>query len=445
MRALERDDPYTERYFKLLENNVLGHSGVKLQMKVRDPNGQFDKVANNIIEQAWEKWCSKKNCNVTGQLTLHESARIVLRSAARDGGILVRKVKGYGNDFRFAIQLIEIDHLDVYYNVPTMANGNEVRMGVELDQWKKPVAYYLWTRHPGDWYSTSGFKRERISAEEMLHVYNPRRTLQTVGIPWLASSMLRLKMLSGFEEAALVASRAGACQGGFLQSETPEGYTGDGTDSQGNPIMEVEPGTITDLPMGKTFVAHNPAYPHVNYGEYIKAALRGVASGGGVSYNSLANDLEGVNYSSIRAGVMEDREEWKQIQNWLIEAFYRPVFQEWLPLAILSGQIRLPFSKLEKFSADTWAARRWGWVDPLKDIQATTLAVNNLLETRTENIAETGRDIEDVFEQLAEEKKLMEEYDLEPAPMPGQTVIPDKEEPITGDKTKPSKLTPPEE
>ena len=174
-------------------------------------------------------------------------------------------------------------------------------------------------------------------------------------------------------------------------------------------------------------------------------SLRGVASGGGVSYNSLANDLEGVNYSSIRAGVMEDREEWKQIQNWLIEAFYRPVFQEWLPLAILSGQIRLPFSKLEKFSADTWAARRWGWVDPLKDIQATTLAVNNLLETRTENIAETGRDIEDVFEQLAEEKKLMEEYDLEPAPMPGQTVIPDKEEPITGDKTKPSKLTPPEE
>ena len=30
-------------------------------------------------------------------------------------------------------------------------NGNEVRMGIELDKWHRPVAYYFLPRHPGDY------------------------------------------------------------------------------------------------------------------------------------------------------------------------------------------------------------------------------------------------------------------------------------------------------
>jgi len=427
-RQLERDDPYSQRYLKIIENNVLGSTGVKLQMKVRDPGGVLDKGANNRVEEAWDIWSQRENCGVTGQLSLHEMARIILRSTARDGGILVRKVKGANNPFKFSLQLIEIDYLDVYHNIPATANGNEIRMGVELDEWKKPVAYWLWTRHPGDLYSANGFNRVRYSADEIIHIYRPDRSLQSVGIPWLAPSMLRLKMLSGMEEAALVAYRAAACQGGWFKKATPEGFNGE-MQQDGSQEREAEPGMWTDLPMGVEPIQNNPTYPGTSYSEYIKTALRGVASGLGVSYNSLANDLEGVNYSSIRAGVLEDREEFKQIQNWMIDSFFRPVFREWLPLAIVSGQINLPFSKLSKFHADTWCPRRWGWVDPKSDIEATILAVNNLLETRTENISETGRDIEDVFESLKEEQAMMKQYGLEPVAMPGQTVIPDKKKP----------------
>jgi capsid protein len=49
--------------------------------------------------------------------------------------------------------------------------------------------------------------------------------------------------------------------------------------------------------------------------------LRGAANGAGVSYNALANDLENVNYSSIRAGVQEDQAHWKTLQQFMITRF----------------------------------------------------------------------------------------------------------------------------
>jgi len=41
-------------------------------------------------------------------------------------------------------------------------------------------------------------------------------------------------------------------------------------------------------------------------------------------------DLEGVNYSSIRAGVLEDREIFKGLQDWFIRSLVMPVFDEWV-------------------------------------------------------------------------------------------------------------------
>jgi capsid protein len=57
--------------------------------------------------------------------------------------------------------------------------------------------------------------------------------------------------------------------------------------------------------------------------------------------------------------------------------------------------------------------RRWGWVDPMKDVQAKILAIDNLLESRRSTIAETGDDIEDIFEELKEDAALQAEYGLE--------------------------------
>ncbi|MBK7121299.1 MAG: phage portal protein [Comamonadaceae bacterium] len=73
----------------------------------------------------------------------------------------------------------------------------------------------------------------------------------------------------------------------------------------------------------------------------MKTRLRSIASGMGVTYHGLANDLEGVNFSSIRSGTLEERDAWMVLQDWFAEAFLRPVFGEWLSWSLTKGAIRL--------------------------------------------------------------------------------------------------------
>ena len=66
-----------------------------------------------------------------------------------------------------------------------------------------------------------------------------------------------------------------------------------------------------------------------------------------------------------------------------------------------------------RFLEGKWEARGWQWVDPLKDVQASILGIGAGLTSRTACIAEGGGDAEDVFEELAEENKMAEEFDLD--------------------------------
>jgi capsid protein len=102
------------------------------------------------------------------------------------------------------------------------------------------------------------------------------------------------------------------------------------------------------------------------YADFVKANLRGVASGLGVAYHALANDLEGVSFSSIRSGTLEERDAWMLIQEWFSQSFLDRVHAEWLQSALAFGQIALPngstlpITKLDKFSAARLAAAAAG-------------------------------------------------------------------------------------
>lgn len=405
-RDLERNNDYIRRFLASLENNVLGSRGIKLQAKAKDNNGNFDSEANTKIEQAWATWGQLGNCTVSGQFTWLDVQRMVLRSVARDGAVMIRKVRNWQNPFRFALQVVEIDHLDVEYTAK-LKSGNTVRMGVELNEWEKPVAYHLLTNHTGDEYLGQPTARERVSADDMLQPFISERPHQVTGVPWMASSMYRLHMLEGYETAELTSARISSCKMGFYtKAEAGEGYQGEAEEGTGNLLTDAAPGQFEELPVGTDFKAFDPQHPSTAYGPFIKSCLRGIAAGLNVSYNSLANDLEGVNYSSIRAGLLEEREQWKAVQHWFIDHVVQPIFSEWLEFALLAGAVDLPAQKFDKFASVEWRPRRWTWVDPLKDTNANILAVQNGFKSRRAIIAEAGGDVEDTFAEIAADGEL---------------------------------------
>jgi lambda family phage portal protein len=414
-RESERNDDHARAFLGLLENNVLGEGGIGLQMKVKDLSGKLDELANDRIEWAWWKWGRPGLPTVCGRHGWRDLQAIVLRSLARDGEVLVRKHAGWaGNKHGFALEVLEADYLDESYNLD-MGERGRIVMGVEMDSYGRPVAYHLLGTHPGDVGMT--LSRKRIPASEILHLFIAERPGQVRGVPWMASALHGLKMLRGYKEAELVAARTAAAKLGFLKRTGDTQYEGSGTGDDGNRTMDAQAGTITELPNGLDFVSWDPTHPTQAFPDFVKAVLRGVSAGLRVSYNSLASDLEGVNYSSIRAGLLEEREAWKCLQRFFIEHFCEKVFEDWLKSSLSMGAIEvvngtLPASKFEKFHAPEFRGRRWPWVDPKKDIEASMMAIDAGLTSRRAAIGEAGGDIYEIFREQQADKELAAEMGL---------------------------------
>lgn len=416
-RDLTRNNAYARRFISLAKANTVGDRGVTLQVKARNDNGSMDNLGNDQIEIAWKRWGRMGQCSVDGKISWVDAQRLFIENLVRDGEVLVRLVK-YPNDFGFALEFIESDLLDEEYNV-TLPNGHRIRMGVELDSFNRPIAYHLFTAHPGD-NSTMwmGKSYNRIPADKMIHAFLPERAMQTRGAPWMSPVIADLKMLNGYREAELVAARVGASKMGFFTSPTGDGFTPDDTDNK-VPIMEAEPGTFHQLPDGVQFQQFDPTHPTTAFADFEKAILRGIASGLGVSYTSLANDLEGVSYSSIRQGALEDRDQWKIIQDFLIQHFVEPVYRAFLLSIMQNAVINIPASRFDKFAeATVFRARGFQWVDPLKEMNASVVGLQNGLLSMQDIANQQGRDVEEIFDQIQAEQEMAARYGLSMAFQP---------------------------
>lgn len=412
-RTLCQNDDYARRYLQLLVSNVVGADGVRLEMDVRDLNGRADRQANDIIEQHWKMF--SKHPTTDRRMTMVDLQAQALTSTARDGEMFYQIVRNFGNESNFALRPFEGDYLEDNYN-HDMPNGASIRMSVELSEWGEPVRYHILTGHPGD---SVAKQRKAIPSDQIIHVYRMDRPMQTRGVTWFASSMIGLHHLREYFKSEAVAARVASAKAGFFvqDKDSAETYTGDGEDAYGNQIMDVAPGSFQELPPGMRIETYDPKNPNSNFDAFTKTNLRSIAAGLGVSYNSLASDLESVNYSSLRAGALEEREFYKSVQRWLVDHFMTPVFEAWLMHKLRRGDMGLPVDKFAKFNSPRWITRRWPWVDPQKDVAASILAINNLLRTRGAVIAENyGENFADTALKASEEEAILQQYGLSVKP-----------------------------
>lgn len=415
-RDLFKNDAYAAKFGRMVRNNVVGAQGFVLQSAATDPNDKPDAAANKAIEDAWYRQCRPGNFDVTGKLSADDFFRTLCVVLPRDGEVLIRKVRGRNRgDFGYQLQMLDVARLDTNYNVEPASGRNAIVMGVEIDSFRAPVAYHIRkTLRPG----LIGGDRERVPAAEILHLFLPWDAEQTRGIPWMHAAMHQLRQLGGYREAAVIAARIGASKMGIYTRKDDAQPPIDGKDAAGNFLTSAEPGHFEIAPDGYTLDTWDPTYPHDQFDVFCKATLRGIASGIGVAYNSLGNDLEGVNFSSIRSGVLEEREEWMVIQQWLIASALVPIYEDWLQWALLAGAIKLPngsalpAGKVDKFRAHSWQARRWAWVDPMRDVQASVIAIQNHLASPQQIAAQQGRDVVDVLDDIERYRQMLKDRDL---------------------------------
>lgn len=404
-REVAKNNGYGRKFLRMVARNVVGPKGFVLQARIQDEQGAPDSPANAAVERAFFAWSRRGSAEITGRMSFADLCRAAIRAVARDGEALVCLVRGSQarNAEGLALQLIDVARLDTARNRKAAGNQPAVIMGVEVDAYQRPLAYWI-KEHP----EAGSSAAVRYPAEDILHLYVMDEPEQVRGVPWMHAAMLDTHDLGEFNRSALLAARKGADTLGFIVSPTGDAsQMGDLEDQDGTPVNISAPGTYEFLPEGYDIRNLDAQYPHAAYDPFTKSILRRIASGLDVSYNSLANDLEGVNFSSIRAGVLEERDEWTQIQNWFVDVLLEPVYEEWFARAMTARTIvlpngsPLPIAKADKFRAHEWQGRRWSWVDPLKDIEASRKAIQTGVASPQMVAAQNGVDTEDVLEAIA--------------------------------------------
>lgn len=408
-RALVRDNSYASRFVQSVAENVAGPTGATLQVRVAKASGAYKQTLNDTIEAAWNEWA--EDCTVDG-MAFTDVEHLLCETLPQDGAFLVRLVPGYrGNRFRFALQILDADQVDhTYCDVPKDGRG-EIRHGVEIDRWGRPVGVWIWTQHPSEARSERR-TREFLPADQIIYGFLKRRPGQTIPVPWFAPVLLDERMLQAFQEAAVTAARIGAANTFFLKAD-PNHVDPSTPILEPSVTMEVQEGVGQVLPPGYDVAQFDPTYPNNEFDPFSRAILQSIATGLRVSHLTLTGDLRQANYSSMRAGLLPERDAWRTLFGWFTRNFHRHVYRAWLKTAVLSGAVQVPPRELDKALREVkWQQRGFWSVDPSAELDAAQKEVAMGVNTLTRLAAQRGHDFEELMQERRRELDIAKDYDI---------------------------------
>ena len=410
-RQFVLDNEYATRFVHLMAENVIGQHGIEAQ-PANMLGDRFNTELNKRLKAAWLEWGEPETCTMDGRQSWPGLQQLIARAWPADGEVFIQLVPT-DNKFGFALRLLDPDLCDDTLERARGPQQNAIRMGVELDEWERPVAYWCWSHHPQDYTIPMDQARVRIPASQMVHLFTQYRPGQTRGYPAFTPVLFKGQMLNGYAEAHVVATRMGAAAMGFLETDPAAVDPPAGDENMPAPVLEAEPGTFPELPYGKKLVDWTPNFPQTSFAEFMAAGLGAFSAGLNTSYGSLTGDLSSANYSSMRVGSLQERDGYQILQQYLATHLHRRVYRAWLNQALLTGAVAGPSRNASALWACWWQARGWPWVDPQSDLDAAETEIRLGLKSRTTICMERGQDFGEVAKELAEEQALADKLGID--------------------------------
>jgi len=410
-RDMVRRNPWATNALDAFVGNSIG-TGIKPQPL------HIDAEQREQIQALWLRWTDE--ADATGLTDFYGLQALACRSVMEAGECFIRlrpRLPKDGLSVPLQLQLLEAEHLPTN-ETRKLENGNYIRAGIEFNGIGKRVAYHLYREHPGDALNPmASTELVRVPAESVLHLFRPIRPGQLRGQPWLTQVLIKLYELDQYDDAELVRKKTAAMFAGFVTKNAPEDVlVGEGAaDANGAALTGLEPGTLQVLLPGEDVKFSNPADVGASYETFMRVQLRSIAAGMGITYEQLTGDLTGVNYSSIRAGLLEFRRRCEQFQHQVIVfQMCRPIWRAWIDAAVLAGALPAGDGNYDV----KWIPPGFAWVDPLKDIKAQIMAVRAGFKSRAEVVSEQGYDAEEIDREIAADNtradQLGLEYDSDP-------------------------------
>lgn len=412
--------------------NAIG-SGLKLNVRVDgELLGFDDDFCRNWcskVESEFDIWASSKSASFTHEFNFYELQVLAFKSILLDGECIAiitdnRNSSGYN----LCVNLIEAERLTT---PPQLIGRNLIDEGVELNQDGQPIALYIANRNPeSELLNLPVVEYKRVpligsmsGRRNVIHMFNPERINQHRGVPFLSPVIEVLKQLGRYTDAELMAAVVGGMYAIFFEHDAKADDTvgleeyaseqgfGEVPGLEGMSIHEMN-GAIMDLPEGVRPVTVSPNRPNTSFDAFIQSLVRQIGGALGIPAELLFLHFT-ASYSASRGALLEAWKLFRYWRDWFSVNFCQPIFEEFFTEAVLLGRIHAPgfFEDLIKAKLYTWAS--WtgpsqGQLDPVKEVNAAILRVQNGFSTYQRETGElTGEDFDLNVKALAREQEYM--------------------------------------
>ena len=403
------------------------------------------------VRAEFDLWAESKDCDIYRKNNLYDMQSIAYQGYLTDGdsfAVFRRKPTTPDMPYTLRLQLIEGNRVsnpltDSTYVTgdPTGVealnpdNGNRILNGVEIDTDGAIVAYWVSNQVPGEpitsmlttWARVEAYGK-RTSIPNVLQISNDTRPEQYRGVPYLAPVIETLKQVYRYTNAELTSAIIKSYFALFFtEAVTNSGSLNDmladnGVDDPTEPVVDVSeynlgPGTLNALPKGVDVKSVDASNAQSTFEVFSTQLIKQVGAALNQPYEVLMKNFKS-SYSASRAAMLQAWEEYKLRRKWFARDFCQPIYEVWLMEAVANGRIEAPGFFDDPLIRKAWCNADWfgqtmSILDPVKDMNGSTLRIENGVSTREREAAEmTGTDLEENIAQLAFEKQLMEKYGM---------------------------------
>lgn len=405
-RDLTRKSSLIKGGYETLSSNLVG-SGIRALSQADNPE------ARRQIDKAWEDWC--ECCDIEGLHSFAALLDLAVRQRYEAGEVFIRHIMldaADGATVPYRLQLLEAEMVPQDKN-EQLTDNHVIIGGIEFDGMGRRLAYHIYKRHPGDAHLFGGLNIEtvRVPAEEIIHYYKPLRPGQARGLPENFPAQGAARDLMIYDMSELTRKVISSNLTGFIISDEQDDFFNEeeapgvpGVDI-GEALGRVEPGMFHYMRPGEDVKFNPPAESGTSYLQFLEHNLRGQAAALGITYEQFSGDLSKVNFSSIRAGLNESQRKARQEQARIVGMICKPIRRLWLKQAVLSGALDMPGYALnpEKYNGVRFYPPGWAYVNPVQEVQAQILQIDNKLKSRSQVITEMGGDPNEVDEMIRQD------------------------------------------
>lgn len=387
------------------------------------------------VKSLWRPWAETPACDCQASSNFTGLTRLVFNGCMLNGEALALPMWLPSDRTPFAtkVQVIESDRLSTPIG---RIDGQYMRGGIQIDDYGKPLSYWIRKAHPGDAYIgvlPQVVQWENITSEtpwgrkRVIHVHEMDRVGQHRGKPDLTSVLMQFKMLDHYQRTEIQAAVVQAMVAAFIEtpldSQTMTTMLGGDVESpefvnylklKQEYRVNLKGAAVLPLFPGDKMAPFSPSRPNTAYGPFVSNVLKHIAAGLNLPYELLLKDFSQTNYSSARAALLEAWRFFLGRRQFLADYWATPVYHLWLEEAVNLGLVDAPdfYENRYAYGRAKWIGPGRGWVDPVKEAQGSQMRMENYLSTLESECAEQGLDWEEVLEQRAAERALMSELRL---------------------------------